>query len=371
MSLEISNIDFKSVFSEEEVYYQVIDTLKDNEIKNIIEKNKAVRLQCKAYNIKNYKYDRSEAIKNISELCKRVKSVKECINKEWNIDRKIKQKRLETIKTEEEFKNYYVNEKTNIDVLKSITIYWASEKDELNKLGDKLYKKYKNGEFDINEKYETQQEDVTMRDENSTDFNTKISDDILSMNFGQVIEKFSRYEQRIAELQVKIDERTQENDQLKETVKSISDYKNLKKDISNINKTVSKSSEFIIKENDALKKELKIIDGKNNELKDLIAKQSKIIESLNNDKLTKQISSLILDSQNTIKSLLVENNKKVAQDIKEYINENLIGDFDDTNKSNKANIETREPEKAELKTQKDPQINELEEIEDILGGLNL
>lgn len=370
MSTDSINIEFKSLLPQEEVYSLIIDTLRDDEIKNIIEKNKAARLQCKAFNLKSYKYNRSDTIKNISELCKKVKSVKESVNKMWNIDRKVKQKKLDNIKTEEEFNSLYLKEKSNINVLKSITIYWASEDDELNKLGDKLYERYKNGEFDINEEYKSQ-EDGTMKNDESIGSNN-INDDILSMNFGQVIERFSKYELRIAELEAKIDEKTQENQQLKETVKSVSDYKNLKKDINNINKTISQSSESIIKENEALKKELKIIDSKNNELKELLAKQSKIIESLNNDNLNKQVSTLIQDSQNTIKSLLVENTKKITQDIKEYIDETLLLGLEKQDKSSEANKGITEPEKAKTVSEKTPPIkDEFGDLDDILGGLNL
>lgn len=321
---------FKSKFSQNEIYDDIIKKITNNELENIVKGSFQLRSKYGALDIKKFRFDKEKCLQVLLDGYKTNKVVKDAVTDICL--KKIKDNKdiFNIYKTVEELREYEKTRSNTIDTIMFCTGLWASDDKEKNELGDEIYTKYKeriSSAYKEDEKVDT--EDFQFEDFEIQEGIGEVDDmknhkkDIMSMNLYECIETLSTYKEKIENLEKKLEEKDNEIAALKEKAKSNLNN-SLKKHLKSIDKNIIEGFNNLKEENINLNKVIEDLKKQNDLLSKEFVKQFKDMAKTSTNDNIKELKKILIETQNTINGALIEDNKKLLSEIKAYIREEVV-----------------------------------------------
>lgn len=352
---------FKTQVDERRLVKEILEYSYLIDFQNLLKKSIPYRYKCKMANLNNLKVqEKKYATIALEHSSKDIKFGK-YILEEWamivtRIVPKIedKDKLDEQIKSHKE-ENDYTKEKKFL----FICYLWLKDKDKYNKIGDELYKLYKqlpkvhceNLQEDKDEticnknfKFKDKSDEIismNIVDENyqSTNLGDKkeekrkfsmvvnVKENLMNLSIGELINIVVKSNEEEVRLRAELMEKDKEMDRLKKQLNTMLDKRELKKELKTHNKNMLEIVSAAKKENEVLTEKIIELKKDNKQLLECIHKTKEYIRENVTTEIRRDIKNKQTDINNLLKGIVLEainkNNKIIIDEIQQIVDNKI------------------------------------------------
>lgn len=302
---------FNTNIEDFEIIDTIIDYLDDNDINDLIDSNIVLRFQ---FRPNKKKIDRSIINQKIKQIYKKDITLKREIVNTWNFNIVSTQSEVRKAKDIDKYIQNIVDKNISLEIFENCTILWKESDKELNKRGDNLYEEYKRA-FE-----EESNEIMHLINGIEEEVSLEMDNDIMNTSIGEFIKKITTSTIELENLKKKLDDKEKENKELYKSLESVTNNKDLKKEIKILNKKLVEIQSEVINKNIILIKEINELKEENKNLINNIKNIIDFFNKFNVEDISKSLMKNIIDVQTNM-------NNSLKGGIIESINKNIDNRF--------------------------------------------